>query len=116
MPLAEFIGAVTPAYLRVRVATGMDLFFVTVVNVAIAVVLAPRNAGEAFKVYDGSEPAGFLAELADPLATTGGAGDFHAALDEAYSYAAMSEADGGAVDGSRGGGGADGGAGANPVV
>lgn len=110
MPLSEFVGAVTPAYLRLRVATGLDLFFVTLVNVAIAVVLAPSNAGEAFKVYDGSEPAGFLAELADPLATTGGAGDFHAALDEAYSYAAMTEAEGGA------GGGADAGAGANPVV
>ena len=69
----------------------------TLVYIAIAWALSPASAGEAFRVYDGSSPAGFLSELADPLHTgIGGADDFHAALDEAYAYTAMKEGAAGA--------------------
>lgn len=121
LPIAEFIGAVTPAYLRLRVTTGIDLFLITVVNGAIMWVLSPRNAAEAFKVYDGSSPAGFLSDLADPLHTgIGGADDFHAALDQAYAYTDLKE---GLVEGEMGSAASassdgmyGGGANPNPVV
>lgn len=83
----------TPAYLRIRVTTGIDLFLITVVYVAIMWVLSPRNAGEAFRVYDGSSPAALLGDMGDPLSM--GGSDFTAAMDEAYAYAQMGEGGGG---------------------
>ncbi len=106
LPAAFLIGAVIPAWERTRVSTGIDLFLITSINCAVAWALLPHNAEDAFRVYDGSSALALLALGGDALLEGGGSGDFHSAMDQAYSYSDMSG--GGAVPSSadsKGGGG-----------
>jgi hypothetical protein len=81
LPVAYIVGAATPVYERTRVATGFDIFIITCINAASVWALWPSNAQDAFRVYDGSTSVAMLGSDMD-------AADFHASLDEAYSYSA----------------------------
>jgi hypothetical protein len=97
LPLAGFIGAVTPPYEALRVQVGIDTFLITVINAATAWAVWPSKAAEAFRVFDGSQAAAML----------GGDGmdqaHLDAGLDQAYAYASMGEAGNAAGSGSGGG-------------
>ena len=60
----------------------------------MAYVLLPHLAEDAFRVYDGSTALALLALGGDALLDGGGSGDFHAAMDQAYSYSDMGGAGG----------------------
>jgi hypothetical protein len=81
IPFFSLAAAATPVYERTRVATGIDIFIITCINAATTWALWPSNAQDAFRVYDGSTSVAMLGGDMD-------AADFHASLDEAYSYAA----------------------------
>lgn len=117
LPFAFFISAVTPAWERTRIATGFDLFVITCINIALCYALWPTNAQDAFRVYDGSTSIAMLSlgmagdgEIG-AIGVGGGPGDFHSALDQAYSYSDM-----GVALTDRSGGGAGSGAGAGAYV
>lgn len=117
LPFAFFISAVTPAWERTRIATGFDLFVITCINIALCYVLWPSNAQDAFRVYDGSTSIAMLSlgmagdgEIG-AIGVGGGPGDFHSALDQAYSYSDMGVAMSDRVGGSGSGAGAGGGVG-----
>ena len=107
LPVAFFVGAVTPAWERTRVASGIDLFLITGINCAVAYALLPHRTEDAFRVYDGSTALALLALGGDALLDGGGgSGDFHAAMNEAYSYSDMGAGGGGVGAGDGGGAGA----------
>jgi hypothetical protein len=89
LPLAFVIGSIIPAWERTRVSSGVDLFLITCINCAALHALLPHNAEDAFRVYDGSTALALLALGGDALLDGGGSGDFHAAMDQAYSYSDM---------------------------
>ena len=54
LPFGEFIGGVSPAYVRTRVVTGFDRFLTTTVFYVLVWLLSPFHAAEAFKVRSGA--------------------------------------------------------------
>lgn len=82
LPIAGIVGAATPAYEELRVATGIDVFLITCVNAATAYILWPSVSAEAFRSFDGAAAVAMLTASADaPLV----------GLHEAYEYAALAE-------------------------
>lgn len=90
LPAAEAVGAMTPAYERLRVSIGFELFFNAVSGACVVWCLWPSRCADAFKVYDGS---------ANLLGDAEGTPDFAAALDEAYAYTAVASGGGGSGGG-----------------